>query len=477
MEIVQQVKFDELIEERGMRREMAKTFLGFMLVYMAHYLTLEPAEFHPEMIQDLSNGKMRFLSYTGFRGCAKSALVLGFILWSALENYKETPFIVPVNDTDDIARMTIANIREELEHNVLIIKDYGDIMDKVQQSRFSKMSETNILFTNGVRIMARSRGQKIRGLRHRQHRVKLLVMDDIEERKKVNSKKYRDETEAWLTSDIIPAIDELNGRLVLLGNLLHSDAIMARVKKFPLFICKDFPLFKKGTEPVWENCTWKAKYPTPLSLVEQEKAVGHMSWLREYCLKVIPPEGQEVKEEWIKRYTTLPSVINKSGVGVDLAISKAQTADYTTMVSAVASIEQGIPHIYILPNPINARLSFHETIQQMKSVAMAMKIHATPTFYVENVAYQKAAIEEARRDMLVVKEIKPGADKRARLRAAATFIQNGTVVFPEHGCEALIDQILGFGVEDHDDLVDAFVYIVLGMAEEGLQKFEVVRIL
>ena len=79
--------------------------------------------------------------------------------------------------------------------------------------------------------------------------------------------------------------------------------------------------------------------------------------------------------------------------------------------------------------------------------------------------------------MLVVKEIKPGADKRARLRAAATFIQNGTVVFPEHGCEALIDQILGFGVEDHDDLVDAFVYIVLGMAEEGLQKFEVVRIL
>ncbi len=470
-----QIKFDELIEETAMRREMAKTFLGFMLVYMSHYLTLRPADFHPEMIRDLSNDEIQFLAYTGFRGCAKSATILGFVLWSALENYERSPFIIPVNDTDDVARLTIANIREELEYNTLILKDYGETINKREVSRYSKMSETNIVLVNGVRIMSRSRGQKIRGLRHRQHRVSLVVMDDIEERTRVDKKDYRDKTEAWLTNDIIPAIDELKGRLVLLGNLLHSDAIMARVKKFPHFVCKDFSLFKG--EPIWENCTWKAKYPTPESLKLQEEKVGHMAWLREYCLKVIPPEGQEVKEDWIVRYKELPKVVTKAGVGQDLAISKAQTADYTTLVSGVAAIEQGMPHIYILPNPVNARLSFHETIQQMKSTAMAMKAYATPTFYVENVAYQKAAIEEAKREMLVVKEVRPGADKRARLRAAATFIQNGTVVFPEKGCETLLDQILGFGVEEHDDLVDAFVYLVLGMAEQGLQQFEVVRIL
>lgn len=35
------------------------------------------------------------------------------------------------------------------------------------------------------------------------------------------------------------------------------------------------------------------------------------------------------------------------------------------------------------------------------------------------------------------------------------------VLFPETGCERLIEQLVGFGVEKHDDLVDAFTMALL----------------
>jgi predicted phage terminase large subunit-like protein len=317
--------------------------------------------------------------------------------------------------------------------------------------------------------MSRSRGQRIRGLRHQQYRPDLIIIDDPEELEKVQKKEYRDKTEQWLRSDVIPAIEETNARLIITGNILHTDALMARLKNDPIFVHREYPLIDSQGK-----ITWTAKYPTPESLKRQEQKVGRTAWLREYLLKVVPPEGQEVKNEWIQFYDVLPSIITKVGVGVDYAISKKETADFTAMVAGVASIVEGQPKIFILPNPINARLSFYETIQQKKSLMQAMKTYGMPMFYGEDVAYQRAAIEEAQRQMIPIKAIKVGTDKRAKLRTVATFIQNGTILFPRQGAEDLINQLTGFGVEDHDDLMDAFCYLIFGLIDEGIENPQVI---
>ena len=84
-------------------------------------------------------------------------------------------------------------------------------------------------------------------------------------------------------------------------------------------------------------------------------------------------------------------------------------------------------------------------------------------FYVEDVAYQKAAIQEMERSLIPVVPMKRTTDKRAMLLSIAPYIQNGTVLFPRTGCEDLILQMLGWGVESHDDLVDALINLVLGL--------------
>jgi predicted phage terminase large subunit-like protein len=83
--------------------------------------------------------------------------------------------------------------------------------------------------------------------------------------------------------------------------------------------------------------------------------------------------------------------------------------------------------------------------------------------------YQKAAIQEMERAMLPVVPLKPNADKRSRLQVVAPYIKNGTVLLPRSGCEQLLAQLFGFGVEAHDDLVDALVYLILGLVEQGLE--------
>lgn len=472
---------------------MRKTFIGYCVLYLAHYLTLPPAEFHPELLGLLSNHLVKFLSVIGFRGSAKSSFgSLALPLWMALECPETYPFIIVINETRDQVIENIANIRKELEENQMLLRDYGDMSEGVSKQR--EWTKTGLRLKNGVRILGLSRGQRIRGRRHGKNRPSVVVIDDPEEIVKVEKKEYRDKTERWVRGEVMPAIEEMHARLIVLGNILHTDAIMMRLKNDPIFTHRDYSLF--SGEPVWANCTWQAKYPTQEALDAQKRKVRHTAWMREYLLKVIPPEGQVIKDEWIQYYDDIPQPVYEfdatlkkqvlienpilsAGVGVDLAISKKHTADCTAMAAGIMALKEARAHIFILPNPVNERLNFQETIARAKAQSNAIRTrYAAPMFFVEAVTYQQVAVEMMQAAGIPAEPVKVGTDKRARLMLAAPFIENGTVLFPKRGCEDLLAQLTGFGVEDHDDLMDAFVHLVLGVStQSGMQPLDVIQIL
>ena len=123
--------------------------------------------------------------------------------------------------------------------------------------------------------------------------------------------------------------------------------------------------------------------------------------------------------------------------------------------------------IFILPNVVNDRLNFNQMLDRVNEMRQENGQHL---FFVEAVSYQRAAIEEMERRGIAVEAMLPMADKRARLRVAAAHIRNGTVVFPITGCEELLQQIFGFGKEKHDDMVDALVYLILGLLKDGIDQ-------
>jgi phage terminase large subunit-like protein len=70
--------------------------------------------------------------------------------------------------------------------------------------------------------------------------------------------------------------------------------------------------------------------------------------------------------------------------------------------------------------------------------AIPAELGGANMFFVEDVAYQKAAIQEMERMMLPVIPMKVTTDKRSRLQVVAPYIKNGTVLFPRNGCEQLL---------------------------------------
>ena len=418
---------------------------------------------------------IRFLEIVGHRGSGKTTIEsLCYVIYAALEKAKLYPFVILCGDTSMQVGMNMANVKEELENNKLLIEDYGTIYqnekvnDKSPEEKTLESDEEwqkrNMLLANGVRIIGRSRGQKVRGLRHRQHRPKLVVVDDPEDSEWVKEKENRDKTEAWLRGEIMPGIDPHTGRLILVGNYLHDDALMARAKGWGIFKVIEIPIIGKDM-----RCVWPAMYPTREKLIEKRQQMGPIAWLREMMLLAVSDEGQEIKPSDITYYDKLPEASRGlRGHGVDLAISQKQTADYTAMVDGdVYYPESAGPRIYILPFPTNARLNFGQTIDLIVTRHRSGGQHL---FFIEAVSYQKAAIEELDRRGVNVEGVQPLSDKRARLRVAAPHIRNATVLFPLTGCEALLSQLFNFGTEAHDDMVDGLVYLILGLLKDGIDQ-------
>ena len=78
---------------------------------------------------------------------------------------------------------------------------------------------------------------------------------------------------------------------------------------------------------------------------------------------------------------------------------------------------------------------------------------------IEEVGYQKAVVDQLVNEKYNAMGVKVSGDKRARLMTVSNMIESGKIVFPKHGSEELIRQIVGFGTEKYCDLVDAFTIL------------------
>src|SRR5580704_2231895 len=372
------------------RKESRKHLLGFSLIYLTGYFTDPPATFHPQLIHALESEDERRVLILGFRGSGKSTFgSLALPLWAALEYPEKYPFIILVADSSRQATLNISSIKHELETNQLIKQDYGEIKGNViedftLQGEGEEWQKQNIVLSNGVRILARSRGQKVRGLRHLQHRPKLVIVDDPEDGEWVRTKENRDKTDRWLHSEIMPGMDARKGKLVVIGNLLHMDALLSRLKAAGTgFKVLEFPLIDK--EGV---CTWPAMYPTEQSLKDKERDMGAIPWQREMLLKIVADEDAIIRPEDIHYYDEKPTgqLAAMKGHGIDLAISQKENADYTTIVTGEVFYTDDAPKIFIRAHPYNEHVTFHNFLQKVRGIPGELK--GANIFFVEDVGYQ-----------------------------------------------------------------------------------------
>jgi len=463
------------LKEQDLRVALCKeSFFHFLAYYLSHRLELPPATFHKDMVDALDsvNDLNKYLAIIGFRGSAKSTILEAFCIWSLI-NGKHN-FIVYIGATIPDAQMSLANIRDEIEENTQLRHDFGIILQDEKGHDFREKWSENQITLNDCTIVAKSRGQKIRGNKFKKARIDLIVGDDLEDVEDAKTTEKRKKTREWFFSEVLPATKQgtqaENVKVVLIGNLVHRDCLIAHLSKGDIVKTLWFPLIDENGE-----ITWKALYPD-MEAVEKEKqkvllageGLGHIIWAREYLLKSVDEEDMVLKlseiqyypDEWLQRKAMA------AGVGVDFAISDKQKADYTAMVKGQdVKNDEGEMRLLIMKNNVKRRMGFEETVK--KAVELNNMMPLGTKFYPEDVNYQKAALEIFKKNGLSVIPMKATKDKKSRIEAACYYIKTGRVLFPKEGAEDVIENLTGFGIEEHDDLADACAYLILGMVRKG----------
>lgn len=429
----------------------------FFHFYFAHYVKYATADFQKEIIHLTENESVKTLCIVSFRGSGKSTIVTtSYPIWAILGK-QQKKFVLILCQTRTQAKQHMMNLRRELEDNIVLKNDLGPFQEETDEWGSSSL----VFSVQGARITVASTEQSIRGLRHHQHRPDLIICDDVEDMASAKTREGRQKTYQWLTGDVIPTGDR-NTKLVVIGNLLHEDSLLMRLGKdirerkldgeF-----KAYPLMDENGKIIWPG-----KYPTSADVDEEMRKIGNeISWKREYLLKIIPDEDQAIDPAWLCTYDELPKSksVRQIIIGVDLAISQKDTADNTAIVVGyVYGHEEGF-RVYILPNPINEKMNFPNTITTLTALYNAHRDKGEVKLCIEDVGYQRAVIDQLEHNGISATGIRVSGDKRSRLVSISSLIQSKKIRFPRTGAEHLIQQLTGFGMEKHDDLADAFTLI------------------
>lgn len=465
---------EKIIKNQAMRTEITKnSHLWFFHVYFNDYVRYEIAPFHEEMFRISEDDTVDLAVICSFRGSGKSTLMTtSYPIWSILGRMQRK-FVVIISQTQEQAKQHFGNLKKELETNELLRADLGPFR---QEDEWNSCSL--IIPKYNAKIIAVSKEQSFRGAKHGRHRPDLIIVDDIEDLNSVKSEDSRRSTYNWFNSEVLPLRAE-NTKTILIGNLLHEDSLIKRLagqieSGARSGVYRQFPLLDEN-----DQIAWPGKYPNLEAVEAERKKIGDkFAWLREYLLIIADDQEPVIEPNWIQYYQEVPEILRSQGYafagGVDLAVSEREKSDFTAIVCCKIIGDGEKQKIYILSNPINSKMRLPVTIENICTIVESWKTTSNHKFYIEEVGTQRGLTQILEEKNVKAVGVSPGRnDKRTRLSLVSDWIRSGKVLFPEHGAEQLMKQILDFSLTGHDDLVDAFTTLILGIMQEPPSTFNI----
>jgi predicted phage terminase large subunit-like protein len=490
----------------GIRKKLGAFDLGYFgRAYLPHYFSRPSPEFHRDLDHLWTDGVLKKLDpYTDakticrMKGCkrvtaaprghAKSTnLTFKDSLHATLYEYKH--YILLMSDTFAQAAGFLGAIQEEIEENDAIREDFGDLRGGVWR-------EDILLTKTGIKVQALGAGQKVRGLKHKNWRPDLIVLDDIENDENVRTPEQRNKLYNWFTKAVSKAGDDYTD-FIYIGTLLHYDSLLAKVLKNPGFrgvkykavmvfsssklwdewekiyidLANDeheadalafFEAHKaemlEGTKVLWEE---KNSY---YDLMRERVDGGEASFNSELQNEPINPEDCLFNEEWFDYFN--PHEIDFSAMRfsffgfVDPSLGKTKKSDFSAIITLAldnitgymycvdADIERRHPD-QIIEDVMQKAIWLHKAFKKRYQ-----KFGAETNQFQWFLKEQLAKASAARRIYLPIVEVNQTSDKLLRVQTLQPDIKNKYIKFNQQH-KRLLEQLKFFPMADHDDGPDA----------------------
>lgn len=441
--------------------------LLFALEILPHHFTLKPAEFHKEII-DLLQQNYPKNCIVAPRGHAKSSLIsLAYVLHQIV--FCKSEFIILLSDTLSQSKYFLDAIKREFETNEKLIALFGNLVG-------SKWGEEEIETKTEIKIIALGAEQKIRGLKHRQHRPSLIVADDLENEELVSSPERRKKLYRWFNASVIPALAS-NGRIIIVGTILHYDSVLMKTSKDETYRTRFYKAKADNGTMLWPEhmdlAAWEQKRDDyrKRGLVD----VFYGEWQND----PVNDENSIFKKDWFQYFSQtekgfkIDRVSENSSlkigkqfslddlnvfITVDLAISHRESADYTVILAAGIDSSN---NIFVLEYERD-RFTPMETIEKIFTMQKKYEKQFIRAG-IESVGYQKSLqwfVEDEmkrRNQFFALEELRADTDKERRIRGLQPRYAIGSVYHRSWQTE-LEEEMLRFPKSPHEDILDALAY-------------------
>ncbi|UBQ04469.1 phage terminase large subunit [Tepidimonas taiwanensis] len=230
-----------------------------------------------------------------------------------------------------------------------------------------------------------------------------------------------------------------------------------------------YELFRRGEDPSypdWESFHMPSTanpHLRPEEIEAKQRELPELVFRQEYLAQFVTFGGGLIKPEMLVMGECPPHL--RPVLGVDLAISERDGADYTAIVAMARDPDTGIVYIKEVER---FRAGFHEVLTRIKAAAAR---HTPSIVAIEQTQFQAAVVQElARTTTLPVRGVRPDRDKVTRFAPLLTRFEQRLVRLDPSGCPAAFrDELLAFPDSANDDMVDAasYAFAALGMGQGG----------
>jgi len=320
--------------------------LYFCATYLPHYFTAEFGEFHEEW-ESLTEIRDESVFVAAPREHAKSTF---FTLGVPVRNtcYVLRWFQLIISDTNDQATGFTLAIRTELEENPRLRHDFGDL-----KSTYGRRSVTwkknDFTCSNGVRVLARGQGEKVRGLKNRQYRPDFAVVDDFENDENVENPKLVTKGKRWLTRAVIGSMGA-GYTFLMIGNLFHPKSVLSQFiaekdeENKPLYVSRIYRAWldygKPDQRPLWP-ALWSAE-----RLEKKRRQMSTVDFNAE-MMNLTGAEGSPFPEEWITYYEPeeIQDLEMESASAVDPSAKSGENNDFKAIITVSRHREKMIFYV------------------------------------------------------------------------------------------------------------------------------------
>lgn len=235
--------------------EGARDLVAWAKKYLPRYVPLEPCDLHRWLSSEL--GKMvekrgTSLCCVAPRGYAKSTWVsIIYVLWCIVHHAE--PFIVIASETAEQAQGFLHAVKSELESNAMIAADYPETA-----GAGTHWTQKQIVTRNGIRVRAIGAGGRIRGIRQREARPTLVIVDDPEGDASGFSAAIRIKINSWFFK-AVSNVGSPATNYVVIGTLIHEDCLVGVLSRAAGWVTRTFRAVLRWPTRLdvwdaWERC-------------------------------------------------------------------------------------------------------------------------------------------------------------------------------------------------------------------------------